>query len=46
MMKKVAMMTAVALIALTGCQSIKDHNPFKKDKAVGMANPASKFCVK
>lgn len=45
-MKKVVIMTAVALVTLTGCQSIKEHNPFKKDKAVGMVNPASEFCVK
>ncbi|MDO4251552.1 MAG: DUF333 domain-containing protein [Moraxella sp.] len=44
-MKKILIIAAVA-VAVSGCNSIKSANPFKKEQKVGMANPASEFCIK
>lgn len=43
-MKKMIVATLAIGMAVTGCKTME--NPFKKEKAIGMANPASEFCVK
>lgn len=44
-MKKLFIIGTVGL-ALMGCQAMQKSDLSNKDQAVGMANPASEFCVK
>ncbi len=40
-MKKALISIAVLAVVLTGCNTMNNH-----EKPIGMANPASEFCVK
>lgn len=45
-MKKALMLSAAAAVTLAACSTADNPNPQEEQPVVGMANPASEFCVK
>ena len=44
-MKKALMLSAAAAVTLAACSAVDNPNPQEEQPVVGMANPASEFCV-
>ena len=45
-MKKALMLSAAAAVTLAACSAADNPNPQEEQPVVGMANPASEFCVR
>ena len=45
-MKKALILSTAAAVTLAACSAADNPNPQEEQPVVGMANPASEFCVK
>lgn len=45
-MKKALMLSAAVAVTLAACSATDNPNPQEEQPVVGVANPASEFCVK